>query len=563
MTAGSGPFFDVRTTPFSHPGSWLSVSPVLGEGAVARDVHVTSHRNGTHPLFAIVPMHCGARADAEVTAEPAGLTWTHAAGGVELVFVGPDTLRLRGWGLGVQLRVVAEKLTPRSGTYAFADPSGRFVFTSYETGHRYGVTVIEGHAVLHGDQQLGASERAVLIDDGQPWELELVEYRSGVPTAASITFDDAKASAASAFRCFADSIAPAADGTASLAAYVLWSAIVAPDGFVRRPAVLMSKHWMDKAWAWDPCFNAIALATGQPDLAVDQFLLVFDHQDGTGALPDSVAHSEVLFNFVKPPVHGWAFERLRERLSRPLSPAELVAVYEPMSRWSDFWLDHRRAPGSALCYYEHGNDSGWDNASTFDGERLVESADLAALLILQLRTLGRLAAELGDDAAAHRRDAQAAELVTAMLKLWDGTRFRARGAASRRWHTSASLLDLVPIVLGDLLPTEIRTALIAAAATHLTAYGLATEQPLSSSYVDDGYWRGPVWAPSTVLLTYGLDQAGARDLARSAAVGFRRACALSGFAENFDARTGAGLRDRAYTWTAAGYLILAGAASSA
>ncbi len=31
----------------------------------------------------------------------------------------------------------------------------------------------------------------------------------------------------------------------------------------------------------------------------------------------------------------------------------------------------------------------------------------------------------------------------------------------------------------------------------------------------------------------------------------------SGFAENFDARTGAGLRDRAYTWTAAVYLTLA------
>jgi len=30
-----------------------------------------------------------------------------------------------------------------------------------------------------------------------------------------------------------------------------------------------------------------------------------------------------------------------------------------------------------------------------------------------------------------------------------------------------------------------------------------------------------------------------------------------GFAENFNALTGTGLRDRAYTWTAAGYLLLA------
>ena len=38
---------------------------------------------------------------------------------------------------------------------------------------------------------------------------------------------------------------------------------------------------------------------------------------------------------------------------------------------------------------------------------------------------------------------------------------------------------------------------------------------------------------------------------------FRALCERSGFAENFDARTGAGLRDRAYTWTAAAYLTLA------
>jgi len=35
----------------------------------------------------------------------------------------------------------------------------------------------------------------------------------------------------------------------------------------------------------------------------------------------------------------------------------------------------------------------------------------------------------------------------------------------------------------------------------------------------------------------------------------------SGFAENFDALTGDGLRDRAYTWTASVYLLLADADS--
>src|SRR4029079_19490494 len=66
---------------------------------------------------------------------------------------------------------------------------------------------------------------------------------------------------------------------AELAAYVLWSATVRPAGFVTRPAVLMSKHWMNKVWSWDHCCTALALADGLPELAWHQFRVVFDHQD--------------------------------------------------------------------------------------------------------------------------------------------------------------------------------------------------------------------------------------------------------------------------------------------
>ena len=56
----------------------------------------------------------------------------------------------------------------------------------------------------------------------------------------------------------------------------------------------MSKHWMDKIWSWDHCFNALALAAGAPGLAWDQLQVVFDHQTAEGALPDSITHAEIL-----------------------------------------------------------------------------------------------------------------------------------------------------------------------------------------------------------------------------------------------------------------------------
>jgi glycogen debranching enzyme len=338
---------------------------------------------------------------------------------------------------------------------------------------------------------------------------------------------------------------------------VLWSATVRPAGYLTRPAVLMSKHWMDKVWSWDHCFNALALAAGLPALAWSQLQLPFDHQDDAGALPDSIAHSEVLYNFVKPPIHGWTLRQLRHRI--PIDRAELAETYQRLSRWTNFWLTARRVPDHPLAHYQHGNDSGWDNATTFDPERTVESADLAAFLVLQLRELAELARDLGFTAETGMWTSAAEHMRAALLELWTGQEFATRAAGTRRTWTSTSLLNLMPIVLADELPDQIRQTLAHRIQRHLTPHGLATELPTSPHYEADGYWRGPIWAPATLLIEDGLRRSGFDDLADDVSSRFRALCERSGFAENFDALTGAGLRDRAYTWTASTYLILAAA----
>jgi glycogen debranching enzyme len=117
----------------------------------------------------------------------------------------------------------------------------------------------------------------------------------------------------------------------------------------------------------------------------------------------------------------------------------------------------------------------------------------------------------------------------------------------------------MPIVLGTSLPGAVTDALATGIEEHLTTHGLATEPVGSPHYNADGYWRGPIWAPSTVLIEDGLRRAGHVRLADDISHRFRALCEKSGFAENFDAETGTGLRDRAYTWTASSYLILAAA----
>jgi hypothetical protein len=568
-STSNGPAFDIHDIPFSHFGSWFGISPVIAQHARADDLHLVSHQTGLHPVLRLTPVTPGSgqRADTRWRATPARLAWTEAEGAIEAVYETPDTLRLRGTGLDLSITPADATLTPFTGCYFFQDPvDGSYLFTSYETGRRYRVTVLAGTATdVTGAEALGGSPRALtLTADGTTaaWEAAVEELDSARPPYTSdVSHPELVHRAQTAFRTFADTVAPwrsEQTPAAELAAYVLWSATVRPAGFLRRPAVLMSKHWMDKVWSWDHCFNALALAPGAPGLAWDQFQLPFDHQDESGALPDSAAHSEILYNFVKPPIHGWALRRLRQLLGSPPATDELEETYRRLSAWTDFWLTARRAPGDDLPHYQHGNDSGWDNATTFDPTRVAVTADLAAMLILQLDELARLADELGlpDDVGSRTATADAIQ-ATLVNELWDGDRFLSRPAHGGAATASASLLDLMPIVLGDRLPSQVSDRLAERIEAHLTAHGLATEHPDSPHYEPDGYWRGPIWAPATVLIEDGLRRAGHHRLADGISARFRALCETSGFAENFDALTGQGLRDRAYTWTASSYLLLA------
>jgi glycogen debranching enzyme len=147
-------------------------------------------------------------------------------------------------------------------------------------------------------------------------------------------------------------------------------------------------------------------------------------------------------------------------------------------------------------------------------------------------------------------------------QLWDGQTMSARSAVGHRPTSETSLLTALPVVAAHKLPAEALAALVARIRAHVTEFGLATEVVDSPRYEADGYWRGPIWAPSTMILESGLRTAGEVAMADDISARFRRLCERSGFAENFDALTGEGLRDRAYTWTASVYLLLAEAHST-
>ncbi len=550
--------YDIADVPFSTFGSYMSVSALTGKRAPddAAGLWVRSHHNGAHPLFRITATRDGSEAATKIDAAPTRLRLTSDGGAIDLCFDGSGTLRLRGSGLGVVLE-------PCKGAVIYATSDKLMTINVRAATRRYQIECLAGGLSLHGPWQAGV-RKPVRLEvapgaDGN-WEIAIDEFLSTWVPRDRPDFDTCATAVDQQFATFLSAMPPAPDHLAEareLATYIDWAATVNPEGLLRRPAMLMSKNWMCNVWSWDHCFNAMALTPGHMGLAWDQMLVVADHQDSFGCLPDSINDVDKQYNFSKPPIHGWTVGEMLRRAPAP--PGDVLeALYDSLCRQATWWLTYRRYAGDSLPHYLHGNDSGWDNSTMFDRGVPLIAPDLAAFMVVSCDELAEIAARLNrQDEAARWRD-QADRLLAALLdELWDGDRFIALATRARTPVVCESLVPCMPILLGKRLPQPVIEALVASLRRFLTEWGLATEHPSSQAYAENGYWRGPIWAPSTYLAVCGLERSGEYAMAREVAERFCRLCANSGFAENFDAVRGLPLCDRAYTWTASVFVLLA------
>jgi len=343
--------------------------------------------------------------------------------------------------------------------------------------------------------------------------------------------------------------------------YNLWSSYVRAQDVYKTDVMLMSKKFMSSVWSWDHCFNALSVAYADQQKALDQFFITFRQQNASGVLPDMFNPGmEITWAVTKPPIHGWCFSKLMDRFD--LDEKTLNTAYDYLEKWTNWWMNFRDEDGDGVPAYPQGCDSGWDNATIFDTVgRFVESADLSAFLVLQMRCLSRIAGKLGNAGLEAQWLSKSNVLLERMIAhCWNGKAFVPKINGK---HTpiddTGCLLNYMPIVLGELLPKDIADVVVENLLKHnLTENGLATEAPDSDMYESDGYWRGPIWAPSTYLIVDGLNRMGRRDEAVEIAKRFVNMCAFKakGNYENFDAHTGEGLRAPGYTWTASVYMCL-------
>ncbi len=557
---------DLHQVPYSCRGSYLALSHLnenhQGRGN-AEGLHLRTIRNCTiTPLIArLTPVFPGGT-DYTALLEDTSLRFTGNGGEIECCFADDRTLLFRG-GPGCSLTL--DFLT-ENGPYDYIYPllhEGRTLYMAncYKNNCQYLIVPQSGTCELDQQWEESSSLWSRLSFSGDAgFRFALLEVETEWDQVLPMDdFDAARDNMSAAFRTFRDAfpVLPEAYRTmGELAIFIDWSFLVRPGGFLRREGMLMSKNWMNNVWSWDHCFNALALAGSHPEAAWDAYIIMADHQDVTGRLPDSISDQHIIWNYCKPPIHGWTLRRLMETMT--LTPAQMEEAYAFLSRWTLWWMNYRRRDG--LYYYNHGNDSGWDNSTAFSLLPPVATPELQAFMIIQMEMLSDLARRLHREDDAQRWQAEAdAHLAFFLERCFRDDLPVAIQLSTGKIIENESLLPYEILVLGKRLPESVRRKVIDLVSSdkYFTAHGFATESPSSPFYRDDGYWRGPIWAPSTMLMIDGLEKCGEAALAREAARRFVDMTAASGFAENFDALTGKGLRDLAYTWTASVALVLA------
>lgn len=563
--------------PFSYFGSYLSISYQHEYNDSQKGLFIRSLHGKSKPhmdVLNLVPLRYGLPVEYEYTANYNFIKIIFEEGEILICFDSESKLLIKGNGEGVGLRLDTKPLYNFEYNYLLGNEDKKYcIINSYKNLTKLLVFPSTGSIHLRQNvyiDQTGSMDKAdnvsfveILSNDDDEFLCVIQDIPTHIlkPDWKEYSFTEAIKKVEHNFGEFCSkqlNVPHRYVNTILPAAYVTWSSIVRPDGYLRRYTMYASNHHFPGAWSWDHCFNAVALAGVDNDLAWDQMATLFDHQDPLGQIPGSVSDSTVRWNFTKPPVQGLFFSKMIKKMD--FTEEQLKQAYDWISKQINFYFSYKDSNEDGICEYHHGNDSGQDNSTVFASPVVIDSPDLTAFLIKATEMLSDFAERLEMPEEKIYWDKKADDLTQLFC-----TYFIEEGLpVAKITETglpieSNSLLPLMSLVIGNRLPEDIKNNLVSTlnSKRYLTEWGVATEAIDSPLYEDDAYWRGAIWGPTTLLLVDALEECGEMNLSEEIADKYCRLTSKNGFAENFNARTGEPLRDRSFAWTASSFLYLA------
>lgn len=562
----AGLTFDIGKVPFSYPGAYYTIQKFGEDGGEPAGIYLRSlHQDAWQPRgIQLIAEREGREIPwVKTGARPYELCLEADGGKAVFCFAGSQNLFFRTEGIGLRLRYVrASQMTRRSENQWETNCPGQNMKAVLEM--RSGRCAEEYE--WDGDNAVSACHHLSEAAEGM---LCLVRNQGSGMAGLQEKEGGYSEYRKAAERAFAGWNQAGRKETVSfpeaweLAVYLNWSSLVDRCGQIPIRTMYASKASMVGIWSWDHCFHALGALQADPKMAWEQWSLMFYRQAADGSLPDRMDDGNCYWSFSKPPVHGFFLSYLQNAGLR-LGEKEKRFAADHLEAWTEYWLRYHDSDGDGIAEYDNGNDSGWDNNTVMAEGGPLESPDLTVWLMLQMDCLAELRAELGEGEAAQRwRERSRCTMEKFTEHFWDEDTgcMTGRLSGSHKRVYADSLLLYLPLLLGERLDRGIRDRMIAQLKQEggfRTPYGLATERLSSKWYCPDGYWRGPIWAPSTFLICVGLKRCGEVAFAEELRQRFLKLCAESmTMAENYNAQTGEPLRDQALVWTASVFLAMA------
>lgn len=527
-------FNKITECPFGRRGSYFVFFPHpasdVGYGRskiYLGTVHGSAVLTNKEKLYYFYPLYKGERCPYAVTTTPTELIMNTMYGQVRICIAEPKLIIVSsqdGLGLRIQAQEQANMVVKKRGDYGYE------VLFPFLLGNVLNPTVGTMEVDTFWDWDKLRSTRAIfdfLPNEEGKMEGIIEEFsHAGYIRESYPTYAEGLKEVTGDWESFLSHIAPLPEPYEQLreaAAWTLWSFFADPAGYIKRPMLYMGIDFVASAWQF--CHQALAL-NGDMKLTMDVLNLAFDQQSETGQLPDFYDDGRGVFGQIRPPLQGWALKWLDKQGRLDEVPLEdLVELYPKLAAWADWFMKYRDDDYDGIPQYEHGDECGMEDTSTFRVSITMETPDLSADLVILYEALGDLAKRIGkSEEEAEVWYEKSRNLLDLMIKtFWDGEKFISMVSGTHeRVERDYGILGYLPIVLGKRLPKEIIDKLAADLSVEndvLSPYGFDKERMYARelSLVADEWVRGYVYPANNLLLVTGLHDAGKKELAREAA----------------------------------------------
>lgn len=301
---------------------------------------------------------------------------------------------------------------------------------------------------------------------------------------------------------------------------VMKSQLYTPEGAIKRIWSTPDRLPHKRMWLWDSVFHAVGHRNWNPALAEDLILAVLDVQEDSGFIPHMAA-PDMRSQIIQPPVIAWGAWQVYEK-SR--NKDFLRAVYMGNEKFLGWCKENRRRSRRQLYTWQTEHDRncrcgecGMDNSPRFDLDTQLEAIDFSCFMANDVRYMAKIAAELGDTAAAETYSRWYEEIRTAInRRLWceaDGFYYD-YDILNDRLHKTRSVASFLPLFAGicDEKQANALVACLSDPHDFATPFAVPSVSKGDPCYGTD-MWRGAVWINYNYMIASGLAEYGQCGLA--------------------------------------------------